>query len=299
MATPDLRALFDELRQHDSAFWRKAIQAGVSRGPEAWVRYSPPVFGLLFAAVLRGKRHLVRRNLRLSTNSRRGLGEHMDVARVFTSYASCMTEAFVCAGEQGRSKLVSHCPHDDRYVRAIELGRGVIVATAHTGGWQIAGHILRTMHPEQDVIVVMRRERDQDAQAVSDQVHGRSGVRVVHIGDDPLDALTLLGHLRRRGVVAVQIDRLPEGVRGRSVKLFGEPACVPDGPLRLASATGAPIVPVFTRRLGFLEYEVHVAEPIMVPRRAPEAELDRAAQCLADEVQAFIADNPTQWFHFE
>ena len=35
------------------------------------------------------------------------------------------------------------------------------------------------------------------------------------------------------GVVAVQMDRLPRGMRGRKVELFGSPFEVPEGPLRL------------------------------------------------------------------
>ena len=63
------------------------------------------------------------------------------------------------------------------------------------------------------------------------------------------------------------MDRLPPGVRGRAGKLFGEPYLVPEGPLRLASLTGAPIVTVLSRRVRYMEYEVVLGSPIRLPRR--------------------------------
>ena len=60
-----LRALLDDLRHHDSLLWRRAIDAGVTHGPDAFVKLSPPLFGLAFAALLPGYRRAVLRNLRL------------------------------------------------------------------------------------------------------------------------------------------------------------------------------------------------------------------------------------------
>jgi KDO2-lipid IV(A) lauroyltransferase len=95
------------------------------------------------------------------------------------------------------------------------------------------------------------------------------------------------------------MDRLPEGMRGRNATLFGRPWAVPEGPLRLAAMSGAPILPVFSRRLGFMKYEVHIAEPIHVPRRPTDADLDGAASAIMGEMEKFVRAHPTQWFHFE
>jgi len=292
-----LRALLDDLRRHDSLFWRRAIDFGVSHGPDAWVRYSPPVFGVAFAAALPRHRRAVRQNLRRALGPRSAAREVLDVARVFASYASCLTETFI-AGTDGGRRLIGRCINDQNYMAAEAEGKGVILATAHIGGWQVAGSVLLAAHPA-DVLVVMRRERDQRAQELQDAVRRRTGVRIVHVGDDPLDALPIVAHLRNKGVVAVQVDRVPAGMRGRTADLFGAPFSVPEGPLRLSAVSGAPLVPVFTRRVGFMEYEVHIAAPIHLSRRPSEAELDAAAQRVLREMESFVRANPTQWFHFE
>jgi phosphatidylinositol dimannoside acyltransferase len=97
----------------------------------------------------------------------------------------------------------------------------------------------------------------------------------------------------------MQIDRVPTGMRARPVTLFGRPGGIPEGPLRLARLTGAPIIPVFSSRTGHRRYAVYVRQPVFVSRAADDRELTAAAQCLADAFGAFVSAHPTQWFPFE
>src|SRR5262245_55914990 len=90
-----------ETLRPDSALWRRALAAGWSFGPDAFVRYSPPFFGLAFGAALGETRRLVRNNLRRVHGTRAPLVELADVAAVFTTYASCMTEALLLSSGRG------------------------------------------------------------------------------------------------------------------------------------------------------------------------------------------------------
>lgn len=292
-----LRELWDDVRRHDSHLWRRAVEAGVMHGPDALVRYSPPVFGLAFAAALPRQRRAVRENLRRALGPRPPLREAADVAAVFANYARSLTDAFVAGSGRG-DPLVVRCANETIIEDAVGAGAGMILATAHTGGWQVAGLGLQSLH-DVEMMLVMRPERDARAQQLTDAVRAKAGVRIAHLGDDPLAALPLLAHLRKGGVVAMQMDRLPQGMRGRKSELFGAPFFVPEGPLRLASLSGAPILPVFTRRLGYMEYDVHVAPPVRLPRRPDPVDLDRAARVVLQAMEDFVRENPTQWFHFE
>jgi KDO2-lipid IV(A) lauroyltransferase len=280
----------------DSSLWRRALVAGIEHGPEPWLRYSPPAFGLAFAAALPSTRAVVRRNLRRLLGPRPASLELADVARVFEGYASCLTEAMLLGTDRGFA-LASRVVGAEHYAEAARARRGIVLATAHTGGWEIAGHMLSGVHSG-EVVLVMRAERDQRARAMHDHARERAGMRVVHVGDDATDAFALLGHLRRNAAVAFQIDRVPPGMRARTGALRGAPFAVPEGPLRLAAASGAPVLLVLTRRLGFLDYEARLSPPLWLPRRPAEAELDGAAQRLVDALGAFLVENPTQWFHF-
>ncbi|AKT39832.1 lysophospholipid acyltransferase family protein [Chondromyces crocatus] len=291
-----LRALLHDLTQHDSVIWRRAMQTGVEHGPDALVRYGPTLFGVAFAATLPRHRAAVRRNLRLALGPLGPIQEARLIAEVFSNFAASLTDAFV-AGSDRRDRLIGACVNEEHYQAAVARGNGVIFVTAHTGGWHAAGPLLQSVY-EADVLLVMQQERDERAQAIQDGARDRIGVRVVRPEDDPLAALQLASHLRRRGVVAVQIDRLPPGMRGRTVDLFGAPWQMPEGPLQLAAVTGAPILPIFTRRVGYMRYELLISPPIEIGRRPTEAALSVAARQIAAEMESFVRAHPTQWFHF-
>jgi phosphatidylinositol dimannoside acyltransferase len=280
----------------EGPFWRSLARWGASRGPEWFVRASPPIVGLVACALAGDARRRVADNLRLVRGARGPVREAVDVAGTFAAYASCLAEILGAGSARGRmpEAVVWGEPN---LQDAQAAGRGVLLATAHTAGWESVGALLSRDH-DLRVMIAELAERDPGARAVQDDARRARGLLVAHVGDDPLSALPLARHLREGGAVALQIDRVPAGLRARNVVRFGAPARVPEGPLRLAMLTGAPIVPVFAARTGHRRYEVFVHEPIRVARAAPEAELDSAAQSLADAMQHFVRAHPTQWFHF-
>ena len=145
----------------------------------------------------------------------------------------------------------------------------------------------------------MQAEADRRAGEVHDAARRRAGVQVVHAGNDPLAALPLLHHLRRKkGIVAMKFDRVVPGMRCRAVEFLGEPWQIPEGIFRLAALSGAPVLPVFTRRLGFLRYEYITAPLIEITRRPTNEQLDEAAQRLVGLLEEFATNNPEQWFRF-
>jgi KDO2-lipid IV(A) lauroyltransferase len=280
----------------DGPFWRRLARAGAARGPEWFVRFSPPLVGLAACALARAPREQVARNLRLIRGSRGPARDAVDVARTFATYASCLAEILGAGSPRGR--LPRAVVWGDRFVfDGLADGRGLIFATAHTAGWETVGPLLSRDHSIR-ILIAEERERDADARTIQDDARRASGLLVAHVGDDPLSALPLVHHLRTGGVVALQIDRVPPTLRARGVTLFGARGAIPEGPLRLAMLTGAPLVPIFAARTGHREYEVVAHAPIRLARRATEGELDTAAQALADAMQSFVREHPTQWFHF-
>src|SRR5579863_2344249 len=115
---------------------------------------------------------------------------------------------------------------------ALDEGRGVVLVTAHTAGWEMAGRMLLADRGIR-VVIVDQAERDPGARAIQDEARRAQGVEVSHAGGDPFATLRLLGHLRAVGVVALQLDRAAPKMRSRRVTLFGRPATLPEGPLRL------------------------------------------------------------------
>lgn len=280
----------------DAAFWRRMAFAGARYGPRPWVRYSPPLFGLAFAALLPELRARVRDNLRRVLGQRSPLEEHVDVARTFATYARCLAES-LARGRPEAERARRRMRGTEHLERAVAAGRGIMLVTAHTGAWDAAAHLL-PRDAGLEVLVVMHAEPDARARLLHDQVRHSEGVRIVHVGAHPLDSLPLLQHLKAGGVVAAQIDRSYPGQRSLEVDLFGRPFKMPEGPFVLSALVGAPVLPVFVRRVDYFDYEFSISPAIELPRRAGPDDIRRAAERAAGEMERFIRAHPTQWFHF-
>ena len=280
----------------DSAFLRRLAYAGARFGPRFVIEHSPKFFGTAFALALPETRARVRENLRRVKGRRGFLTEQRDVVLTFTSYAACLAESLGI--ERPDAQHTELAVNGEAHLRdAMSAGRGVILVTGHIGPWDCAARLLAKDFSA-DVLVVMLAEPDERARQVHDAVRQRSGVRVVHIGEHPLDALPLLRHVQSGGVVAIQLDRAAPGGRSLDVELFGDRERMPEGPFRLAALSGAPIVPIFAHRAGYFRYEFSVAAPIWVKRKASAPELQAAAASAAESMQSFITRHPTEWFHF-
>jgi KDO2-lipid IV(A) lauroyltransferase len=279
----------------DGALWRHLARWGSSR-PDWFVRVAPPVVGVVACAIAAERRRFVGENLRRVRGSRGRVRDAVDVARTFVSYASCLAE--VLGTESPRARVPEALVHGELHLLdALGDGRGLVFATAHTAGWETVGPLLSRDHGLR-VMIAERAEPDARASAIQDGARRGQGLLVAHVGDDPLSALPLARHLREGGAVALQIDRSRAGQRARDVTLFGSRARIPEGPLRLAAVTGAPLVPVFAARTGHRRYVVHLEPPIRLAREASAVAMDAAAQSLASSLERFVRARPTQWFHF-
>jgi phosphatidylinositol dimannoside acyltransferase len=277
---------------HDGLFWRRAARWGATRGPAWFVRLAPPLIGWTVAACLPSARRSVRASLARARGTTGRARETRDVLATFANYAASLTDALASDTTPSRVDV----RYREHFEDACRDGKGVIVVTAHTAGWDVIGS--RLAAKGLDVALVKAAERDHAAGRYHDETRRRAGVDVAVVGD-PLAALPLLGTLRAGGVVALQLDRTAPGMRTRSVPVLGGAGTIPDGPFRLAQLSGAPIVPVFCARRGHRHYVLDIYPPHRVARRATEAEIDRAAREVAAAMTDFLRKNPTQWFHFE
>jgi lauroyl/myristoyl acyltransferase len=268
---------------------------GAQHGPGWLLKYSPPVFGVAAAVLVAPKRRSVVANLRRIRGEGSVLRDAIDTGRTFATYAGCLAEA-LSNGSKNAEVPQAEMIGRDRVMEAAKRGKGLVVVTIHTGGWETVGPLFSRIGLK--VMMVMEAERDARARELSDQARNAAGIKVAHVGQDALDSLPLLRHLQGGGVVALQVDRLPQGIRTEKVRLLGAPGEIPLGPLRLAQLSGAPLLPIFCSRVGYREYKVEAYPPIQLPKRASPAELAEAAQKVADAVTAFLRVHPTQWFHF-
>jgi KDO2-lipid IV(A) lauroyltransferase len=281
---------------HDGLFWRRLATLGARNLPTWWIRYSPPFFGLAAAVAVPKARHAVRRNLRRIRGEKPLYRDVIDTSRTFMAYAGSLAE-ILAYGSKNEGLADAEIVGTERMHEAVALGKGVLLLTLHTGGWEVAGPMFLG-HIKLDVMLVMAAERNADARGLQDRAREAGGMKVAHVGEDPLASLPLLRHLREKGAVAMQIDRPPPNGRVVPVTLLGQEDALPEGPFMLAQLSGAPMVAVFSMRRGFRDYYMEVSVPRTLPRRATPEQVRAVAQGVADDMTAFLRAHPTQWFHW-
>jgi phosphatidylinositol dimannoside acyltransferase len=281
---------------HQGAAWRRLAHYGAARGPLWWVRGSPPLFGLLACAFLPRERGQVRQNIRSLLGPRSRLRESLDVAATFVHFAQTLTEQLGVERPEARA---ASCIVQEGvgFPSSLDAHAGFVVVTAHTAAWEIAARALVT-DANRPVVLAMEAEPDIEARRLHERLRETGAVRVVYTGRDELSSLSLLGHLRQGGIVAMQLDRASPAGRVLEIPLGTSTLSVPLGPFVLAAAAGVPLVPLFVVRRGHFQYRVTFGEIERLPRRPNAEQFRDCALRVGAALREHLLAHPTHWFHF-
>jgi len=175
----------------------------------------------------------------------------------------------------------------ERYVATRAAGRGAIVLTAHMGSFEVGAAALLEHEPK--IHVVFKRDTGR-FERIRQALRGQLGVI-----EQPVDEgwgvwVKLRDALRDDEVVAIQGDRVMPGQKGRRMPFLGGHLALPTGPVKLAMASGAPIIPVFSVRTAEGKIRLFIEEPI----RADDG-LDAAMGRVAAVIERYVAAYPEQW----
>lgn len=195
----------------------------------------------------------------------------------------------ICAEPKGLADRVRVEPGWDELDRAVALGRGVVVASAHLGNFELAGRVLAGRYDVLDVVKPQRnRAFDRDLTALR-HAHGIATVPMARAGR------AVLAHLRRGGVVTFFIDQ-DAGARGLRLDFLGRAASTWPGAARFALRAGAPVVPAATaRRADGHVLRIGRAIATEAGPADPAATWDLMERISA-AVEAFVREDPEQWF---
>ena len=112
------------------------------------------------------------------------------------------------------------------------------------GSFELGVVALRELNER--VHVVFRRDRVDAFEHLRSTLHQRLGVAEAALEEGWTVWMRLRGALQANEVVAIQGDRVMPGQRGMEMPFLRGHLSLPTGPVKLASASGAPIIPVFT-----------------------------------------------------
>lgn len=203
----------------------------------ASVALCPPlarVYSKLIDLAMPRLRRTARRNLEIA-----GIGEDSVIDGMFRSIAR-MLETFARFPRITRENVYDLIGYDglENFKNAAARGRGVLVATAHFGNWELSAftHALMTgpMH------VVVRPLDNSLVDAFVERRRGLSGNRIISKREAAREILRALKGGDAVGILIDQNTAIEEGV---FVDFFGKKACAGSGFVKLAHHSGAAVIP--------------------------------------------------------
>jgi KDO2-lipid IV(A) lauroyltransferase len=255
------------------------------------------VTALIFFVLLERERNAVAGNLRRILG-KNGIALWWEVYWVFYSFCDFVV-SYCFVPRATHSQLLAMLTNAERGAGKIDdclaAGNGLIVWTAHLGNWEFGSRLLE-MHGRP--VNVARVVEDKPAEVMLRNLMANERLRIVDLRGGVPATLELLHALRRNEIVAIQGDRLYQRFSA-DVPFFSEPAAFPLGPFLLSQVSGAPVLPGFVIREGWLRYRVLMGD--LIP---PVSTGDRDADLLAGLSKAvrFLEGTLTvyygQWLNF-
>ncbi len=174
---------------------------------------------------------------------------------------------------------------------ALAEGNGVILVTQHTGGWETGAVYLQSIGYRLHVVAGVQLSR-----LLTDAVKKakeKLGIEVINPEDS---SRRLLKALASGGILALLVDG-DVYTGGTEIVFFGKTVRLPEGPVRLARASRAPIVAGYCRRAGPRRYRIHL-ERLLGGDEAAAMPEHEALALVYGAVERFIRENADQWIMF-
>lgn len=282
---------------HVEALAARVLLAGLAAAPPSLTLGFARGVGRLIYVVARRRRRIALDNIRQSGLAR----DEEEVRRIaresFESFVLMVVESVILRRRLNPSNWAEHVslkitPEAEAALK--EPGRGLIVASAHLGNWEVAARAVSQIKP---VCVVYRPVNNPHLNA---QLHaGRSGERLRLLSRLEPDPMRFLQALNQGEVLALMIDQHVSEGRVQ-VNFFGRPAWTSRSVAMLQFTTRAPLVVAVAVRTGTLRFEVHAVGPLRVPRTGDrERDVHDFLQSLTTEVENLARRFPGQymWGH--
>jgi Kdo2-lipid IVA lauroyltransferase/acyltransferase len=190
------------------------------------------------------------------------------------------------------TKRFIHYEGLEHYLAARALGKGVLILTGHLGAWELSSFYHSLMgYP---MSIVIRRLDNPLVDNLVNRIRCLHGNQVLHKDDF---ARGLLASMRRGATVGILMDTNMTPPQGAFVDFFGYPACTASGLARVASRTGAQVLP------GFLlwdsatqQYVLRFGAPlVLVASGDVEADAIANTALFTRVIEDYIRQYPDQW----
>lgn len=176
--------------------------------------------------------------------------------------------------------------------KALSFGKGVLIASAHCGNWEIMGSCLsQSGFP---INVIAKRIYIEGLNNMLVNFRESKGEKVI-LRSDKSSAKEMLRSLRNNEAIGMLIDQDTE-VAGCFVDFFSRPAWTPSGLATLALRTGASVVIALDVRLDNDRHECVITGPLELTKTDDnDKDVLNNTQYITKLIENHIRKYPSQW----
>ncbi|MDD6922679.1 MAG: lysophospholipid acyltransferase family protein [Veillonellaceae bacterium] len=175
--------------------------------------------------------------------------------------------------------------------KGLELGRGAVIATSHSGNWELMGGALS--HAGFPIVGVAMKQKNAAMDRFINEYRRLIGMHITYKND----VREMLRMMKDGWVIGLLMDQDTNTHDGIILDFFGRKTnCVP-GPASMARFRDVPIFPVHVTRLPNGKHRVIINPAIFVEKTADKrADIAETMQKLNDILEKHVREHPEEWF---
>ena len=199
----------------------------------------------------------------------------------------------IWAGRSDQFRIDMEHPEITRQL--LQQDKGVIVAGAHIGNFELLGPSFKQENKKINVVIYGGESEALSRQRSS--VFGENNVNLVSVTSDMSHLFTIKSALDNGEVVAILCDRLFGSPKKKNIDFLGHPADFPVGPFRMAVQMDVPMLSVAVMKEEGLRYSCHPTLLNMDSGISPNQKCDMLMEQYVKSLEDILQQYPEQWFN--
>lgn len=176
---------------------------------------------------------------------------------------------------------------------ALLLNKGMIALVFHYANWEIMG-VASWFFKNPIVVLARPLKRHRLINEFMNRMRTSTGLTVIENVNTSKDVMRFL---KENKIIAILGDQREKRSKGVYVDFFGESVPTTRGITMIGMKTGAPVLPVYFVRKGFLKYVIRCNKPLEMERKGNIEELIRQnTRKINAFLESIILENPYEWF---
>jgi len=276
-------------------FLIRAFQMLLRAFPERLSRFSGVLLGWLGFCLLKERRSIAAANAQRILPALSASEAHAISRRCFENLGVNFVEVLLFPylrreEYSSRFRLEKRGAVDE----ALTSGQGALILGFHYSNWEIMG--VASFLLQREIVALARPLKGRKKlDRFLNLLRSSAGLTIIPNRDTARDVIRLL---REDRMVAFLGDQREKRSKAVWVDFFGQKVPTSKGIVALAMKTGAPVIPIYSRRDGFLRYTVVCEAPLLIERRGTTKDelISRNARRVNAVLERVIDGHPEEWF---